>query len=160
MTDEFSIGDVELHPAWRQAVREFIAADHKPGDRLERVYFYGLLRVAMPAPDTPMAAAEKARLAFLQQFTAFRDELLTEHQIDLEAVPGFGYRVVPPAEQTALAERQGRDEVRRALRKSIIRLANVDLAALDHNQRRDNADAMARMSQLRGLVRTIAAPER
>lgn len=58
-------------------------------------------------------------------------------------------------EQTRLAEQDGMDEVRRALRKMGRRIVHVAIDQLDAGQRRENADALARFSQLRGMVKQI-----
>ena len=85
-----------------------------------------------------------------------RTHLLVEEQIALATIRGYGYRVVPPAEQTRWAETEGIEEVKAAARKMGVRLANVDLTELTDERRKENADALTRLSMLRGMVRQIA----
>lgn len=145
---------VQQYPAWREALRSFAAQKFKPGDVLTFDWLYAAFLIKRPAKDTPLSEAQSAELQFLSQFKSFEDALLTEQQIALANVRGVGYRVVPPAEQTGWAEREGIIEIKRAIRKLGDRLTNVDLVALDGDQRKQNADALARLGMMGGMLRT------
>lgn len=154
--------DLELHPAWRQAVAKFLDQAFSPGDILSFEWLHGQFNINMLHDETLWKEAEKSRLAFLGQFKPFETHLLDEHRIALASVRGVGYRVVPASEQTGWAEKEGRNELKRALRKMGRRLTSVDHAQLTNQQRRENADAHARWSMLRGMtqrVEKIEAPE-
>lgn len=147
-------GMMQQHPAWREAVHRFREQGFRAGDVLAFDWLFDAFGVIRPSPDTPLAEAQRSELEFLSGFKAFEDVLLGEYQIALANVRGVGYRVVPPAEQTAWAEGQGKLELKRALRKMHDRLANVDLGQLDAGQRRENADALARLAQLSGMAKS------
>ena len=110
----------------------------------------------MPKPDMLNSDAEKLKLQFLSAFEMLREYLHVEKQIALATIRGYGYRVIPPADQTKWAENEGMDDIKAAARKLGVRLANVDLTELKDEQRKENADALARLSMLRGMVRQIA----
>ncbi len=155
MTDNLSTDHesvVKLYPAWREAVQQFLAIGHKPGVILSLDWLYAVFGIARPAADTRHEVARKAELAFLGQFDGFRNCLLIEHQIALDSVRGAGYRIVPAPEQTTWAEKDGKQELKRALKRLGLRLTHVDLAALSSDERRQNADALARFSMLRGMT--------
>jgi hypothetical protein len=124
-----------------------------PGDTISFDWLYEKFLIQRPVGTTILADAQKAELQFLGQFKAFEDALLTEHQIALTNVRGVGYRIVPPGEQTSWAEGQGVGEVKKAVRKLTDRLTNIDLAQLTTEQRKENADALARLAMLSGMIK-------
>lgn len=150
---------IQLHPAWRQAVADFLAGNFQPGHVLEFGWLYEHFTLAAPTGNTTLDVADKTQLQFLRAFNEFQDALLTEHQVALANVRGVGYRVVHPGEQTQWAEGEGIAEIKRAARKLGSRLTNVNLSLVDATKRRENADALARLSMLSGTVRRIAKHE-
>ena len=141
-----------LYPAWREGLRRVLAAEPAPGKTFTHEWLYEAFGIEMPAPETPLKTAERAKMQYLSAFDAMREHLLTEHQIALDNIRGVGYRVVAPEEQTAWAEQDGLVDMRMSMRKMMLRMSNVDLAKLDADHRRQNADALARASMLSGMV--------
>lgn len=146
---------LQQYPAWREAIKSFMGEAFAPGDTVSFDWLYEHFLIDRPAPDTALADAQKAELQFLGQFKAFEEALLTEHQIALANVRGVGYRVMPAAEQTRWAEEVGAAEVKKAVRKLGDRLTNVDLAQLTTEQRKENADALARLAMMTGMVKRV-----
>lgn len=147
--------ELQLYPAWREGLRRFLAEGFERGTKIEHSWFYDAFSIDMPSPTTPLKEAEKLKLQFLSAFEEMRSALLTEHQVALASIHGFGYRVVPPEEQTTWAEREGVEQVKRSLQKMGDRMINVDLAALSGDLRKQNADALARFAMLSGMVRDV-----
>jgi hypothetical protein len=144
----------QQYPAWREAISRLVRDKRLMPDTLfEFAELYELFLIKRPLPSTPLAEAEKLKLQFLAQFVDFEEALLTEHQVALANVRGVGYRIVPPAEQTTWAERHGIAEVRKAVRKLSDRLTNVDFIALGAEDRKANADALARLGMLGGMLK-------
>ncbi len=148
--------DFTLFPPWKEGLKRFNEAGYKAGDVIEREWFYDAFGIEMLKATTPFADAERLRLQFLSAFELLREHLLIEYQVALATIRGFGYRVLPPTEQTKWAETEGMDDIKSAARKMGVRLTNVDLTTLDDGHRKENADALARLSMLRGMVRKIA----
>jgi hypothetical protein len=147
------MSDVQLHPAWREAVELFLAENFTPGTVITHAWFYQALGIKRPRPDTPHAEAQRLKLQFLDQFNPLRMSLLTEQQIDLASEPSVGYRVVPAGEQTKLAEKDGEHEIRKAVRKMGARIYHTNLEMLSAAERQENADAHARFSMLNQLLK-------
>lgn len=146
--------DLSIFPAWRQAVQDFLSefkyGDLVPHDWLED--HFGMLTIEDSERLT--AAAFKARqFAWLASIEGFKAELLTVHQVCLESVRGEGFRWVPPGEQTGVATRDFERDARKTFRAVGQRLKNVRLSELSDAQRGENADAIAKVSQLRGMTR-------
>src|SRR5690606_29121171 len=93
------------------------------------------------------------QFTLLQNMDEFRSSLLEEHSIALRTKPGVGYEVLPPAEQTKYAVDVGMRRVRRELRWMATHLVNVDHSKLTSDQRKENADAMARAAMLKSMFR-------
>lgn len=144
-----------LYPAWKEGLKRFREAGFAAGDTIEHAWFFEAFGLQMPAPETPCKEAEKTRLQFLSAFETMRQVLLEEHQVALANVRSRGYRVVPPSEQTKWAENEGILDVKHAMRKMASRLTNVDMTAISAESRKDNADALARLSMLSGMVKQI-----
>jgi hypothetical protein len=147
---------VQQYPAWRDAITRLLRDKRLSPDTLfEFSELYELFQIKQPLPSTPLGEAEKLKLQFLAQFVEFEEALLVEHQVALANVRGVGYRIVAPHEQTAWAERHGISEVRKAVRKLSNRLMNVDFVALGAEDRKSNADALARLGMLGGMLKQV-----
>lgn len=139
-----------LHPEWRHALQQIMALDPKPGDVLPREWLEELLD--LPQPRT-FAEFQARQLKWLQRFEKLREELLTTHQVWLRPAEG-GYEIVPPGRQTDLAYS---DYSRAAMLKlkRMVRIAkHVKLSELTDSERKANADSLAKMSMLVGMVGT------
>lgn len=144
---------LQQYPPWREAINVFLKEEHKPGDTLDFKWLYDNFALERPQKDTPFHQVQKTELQFLAQFKSFEEALLTEYQIALANVRGVGYKIVPPGEQTDWAERTGVGEVKKALRKQRDRLTNIDLPQLTPEQRKANADALARLAMMASMVK-------
>lgn len=151
MSDE----PLRQHPAWREGVKRFLAAGFAAGQTIDHSWFFNAFDIEEPGDNTPFAEAEKAKLAYLGAIEKLKYELLEAHQIGLASVPGRGYRWVPPAEQTAWAEKEFMADLRNQMGKAATRMTGVNLAELSAEQRADNADALARLSFLAGAVKQV-----
>jgi hypothetical protein len=74
--------------------------------------------------------------------------------------------IVEPSEQTDFAVKQGRKKIRAELRRMGRRLSFIDHTSLSQDERRKNADALARLSFMQEQFgrakrkRFLAEPER
>lgn len=100
-----------------------------------------------------IAEFEKAQLDYMSHVEALREYLLEEHQLFLSNAVGEGYRVVPPAEQTTLAERMLGDDLAKAFRKAKARISNVRMNELSSAERAEALNAQARVSDLAAMMR-------
>jgi hypothetical protein len=145
------MSEVTLYPAWKQAVRDFLAGfaygDIVPHDWLAQHF-------NMPVADERMSAAEfQARqFEWLASIEGFKTTLLQDHQVMLQSVRGEGYRWVPPADQTKASTRDFERDASRAFRTVGSRLRNVRFAELTEDERRENMDAAAKVTHLKGMT--------
>lgn len=145
-----------LLPEWRQAVQDFLAASFKEGDIVQHAWLETHFGMEPLREDQPLLPAEWSARQFewLRNIEAFRTELLENHQIFLSSVYGEGYRLVPPREQTALAQDRFERDARRSFRKVATTLKHVRVGELSESERKENLDAIARIAMLRGMHKT------
>lgn len=144
-----------LLPEWREAVRQFLAQGFKEGDIVTHDWLaqhFGLDRADKDKPMTALDYQER-QFKWLANIEAFKTELLESHQVFLSSVHGEGYRVVPPREQTDIAQQRFESEARKAFRKAATTMKHVRLAELTDAERKANSDAIGKLSMLRGMVR-------
>lgn len=148
----------KLLPEWRQAVKDYLAAGFKPGDVISRSWFERHFDMPELDSDQPLTVSEfqDRQFKWLQNIEAFRAELLEEHQICLANVHGTGYRVVPPGEQTGLAQDKFESEARKAYKRAAKTLRHVRMSELTDDQRKENMDAVAKLSMLRGMHKGLS----
>lgn len=149
--------DLKLSPAWKQAVKEFLAAGFMAGDVVSHDWLGE--RFAIPRQDeeamlTPAEFRDR-QLRWLQAIESFKAELLELHQIYLASVPGEGYRWVPPHEQTGLAVAKFERAAKHAYRQVGDRLTHLRVGELTDEQRRENLDAVGRLTMLEGMHRAL-----
>jgi hypothetical protein len=158
MDDERDDDQLMEYPAWREAINRLVKAKRlTPGTLFTHRELYEMFMVKYPEREIPIKPTELAKLElqYLAQLKGFETTLLEEHQVALANVKGEGYRIVPPQEQTPWAERQGINEVRKAIRKLANRLTNVDFVQLGTEARKANADALARLGMMGGMIKQV-----
>lgn len=89
----------------------------------------------------------------LSRFEEFRARLLQENKIDLKNIRGQGYMIIAPEAQTKVAVDDTMRGIARTIQKGQTRVANVDVAKLSDDARKENADAMARLAGLGSMTK-------
>lgn len=148
-----SDAEISLFPRWKQAVADFLT-EHKYGDLVSHEWLaehFGI--TSLEGQRLTEAQFKRRQFDLLANVEQFKHELLTKHQIYLQPVRGSGYRWATPGEQTALATKEFERDAGKAFRAVGQRLRNVRLHELSDDQRRENSDAVAKVSQLRGMTR-------
>lgn len=151
--------ETTLLPEWRQAVEDFLSAGFNQGDLVTHAWLEQHFGMPALAENKPMLPAEwnVRQFAWLRNVDAFKAELLERHQICLTTVIGHGYRIVPPREQTELAQDKFEREAKKSYRRAATTLKHVRVSELTDDERRENLDAIAKLAMLRGMHRTALA---
>jgi hypothetical protein len=140
--------NVTLLPAWKNAAAELFSGTYGYGDIVPHDELRAALRLPKPAGKVTAEEFEGWQLALVAQIDALSTLLLEERNMCLRAIPGQGYQILEPAQQTEYAMGHGIKRVRAELRKMGRRLTYLDRGRLTNEQARENADAMARLSWL------------
>lgn len=141
----------KLYPAWRQLERDLIDQGLQDGstipmDQLRR----GLgLRDPRSMQGTDVLR-EQAQFNFAMG--ELMASLLEHHRVKLRLVDGVGYMVVRPEDQTKLSLKDRGAEVANALTKAVREVTHVRTECLSDQQRRENVDALAKLTSLRTMA--------
>ena len=133
-------------PAWRQAVRDFLN-DFAYGDIVTHAWLEERFGMPQLGDRQKLTAADFSRRQFewLQSIESFKDELLRRHDVCLVSVRGEGYRWVPPSEQSKVAMDAFEKDAKRVFASAATRVRHVRTNELTDDQRRENADAVAKL---------------
>lgn len=146
------------NPSNAAIVAQYVASTYHDGDLLthdQLKLLCGLrdpdlsnLDLIEPSRRTAHAAEvlRKAQFEYMENVESLREELLRTHRIALDNVRAKGYRLVPVKEQTSVAMSGLKRDTGRAVRKCHSLLVNVRVELLDESGRRENTDALARLS--------------
>lgn len=134
---------------WQNALAAFKAADFNPGDVIPMAWFFEHFRVKPPEARKTMAEFQGEQFKFMGEMDRFQAALAEDLSLVLQNVKGEGYRVVPPAEQTEWAMDKVHRDFSKAMSKAHMRLTHLRLSELSDDQRRQNADAQAKLAALR-----------
>jgi hypothetical protein len=144
--------DLKLYPAWRQVERDLLASGLPDGSTVPMEYLRASLGLRDPKTlNGDEALREQAHFNFAMG--ELKESLLTNHRISLRLVPAVGYMVTPPEDQTRMAMKDHGAEVMNALLRAEQKVTHVRAEQLTNEQRRENADALAKLSSLRALNR-------
>lgn len=149
--------EVTLYPPWKQALQDFLGAGFKPGDVVPHAWLAEHFGMPLLTDASTLSVAEfqERQFTWLANIEALKSELLEVHQIFLVSVFGQGWRWVPPQEQTGTAVKRFEHEAKRAYRKAGNRLIHIRLDELNDTQRRENVDAVGRLSFIEGFHKSI-----
>lgn len=142
--------ELKLYPSWKQALSDLELAGINPGQTIEKEWLEEKFGIT---PANSIADAERNNTLFRTSIWQLRETLLSKHRLMLRAVFGVGYRVVEPEKQTEQALRDRGVEVARALGKLHDELTYVRTEALTDEQRKANADALAKAGTLLSMSR-------
>lgn len=150
-----SDGEVTLHPRWKQAVVDFLAAGFQPGSVITHAWLAEHFGMPLLDDAATLTAAQyrERQFEWLASMELFKADLLERHQIFLRSVFGEGYRWVPPGEQTTATLKEFEADARRAYKKAGARLVNVRYEELTDDQRQENVNAIAKVSMLENMHR-------
>lgn len=144
--------EVKLYPAWRQLEADILASGVKDGETISMDYMRSALGLRDPRELMgEEALREQAQFNFAMG--ELKDSLTTNHRIVLRLVPGVGYMVTPPQDQTRLALKDHGSEVFNALSRAVQKVTHIRTDALTDEQLRENADAQAKLATLTAIAR-------
>jgi hypothetical protein len=142
-------GEVKLLPAWKQAAATLFDGRYNFGDVVSHEVIREALDLPKPQGRVSVEKLEAWRLNLLTQMDALSDWLLKNKLMCLRSIPGEGYLILKPAEQTRHAVKEGHKSIKASLRKMDRQLNYIDREQLTSDEARENADELARNSFLR-----------
>lgn len=143
-------GEIKKLPLYRNAVEKFMAMNPQPGFVLPDEWLEIELELNFKIAN--YEEYQNANAVLMSQVGHFIRSLMIWHQVHLARANGTGYRVLSPEEVTPLEMADLQGDLARRTRRADRRLAFVPLNTLTDDQRRDHADAVTRVAQLRAFA--------
>lgn len=150
MTNQLTIADavMKLHPVWRQAAMEAVAA-FQYGETIPHDWLLEHLEIETPTGLMTAADHRAGQFELLRRVDGFKDVMLTDYQRYLVNVRGAGYKIIEPPHQTAAALRRLQTDLRKSLNAAMSALVHIDETALSLDASRENAEAKAKLKWFR-----------
>ena len=133
------------------AIQMFFESGYSYGSIIPTEWFHAAFRLKAP---TSIAEADQVRMLYMQYMGIFRSNMLIFHRMALRSKSGVGQEVVKPSEQTRWAMEDARNQITRVLKKTNDRLTYLNADRLSDADRRENLDAINRLSFLARSTRT------
>lgn len=144
--------ETKLYPSWRQVESDLIARGLRDGETIPMDY----LRRGFGCEDPsglPGVEAIRQQAVFNFALGELAASLLENHRTMLRLVPGVGYTVVPPEDQTGITMKDTAAGLTNMIARGIRGLSFVRIESLDDTKRKENADALAKMAALQVVAR-------
>ena len=139
---------------WSRAINTFLSEKRNPGSVVTHEWL--LEQFELSLPDT-LSKKDWVRweLKYLSYVMPFRDHLLKDHFIDLQPDGHSGFMVIPPPEQTKDAMIELGQKYKQIHKRCTNRLRYVNKDGLSQQEVQENADALARIANLKALTQPI-----
>lgn len=145
--------NTSLYPLWKQAVKTLVDLDPQPGHIVKKQWLNKHFDLE---EGSTKEQYQSYQMQFMKAMSEFRRELLEEHQIALATLPGVGYKILHPREQTGYALTVGMKRLASDIVQMGAMVGNIDASRLTGDEKRENSEARARLSMLAGMVEKTA----
>lgn len=149
--------DLPLHPIWREALRRWPEYGYTWGDIIPHKWFFEVFDLPEIIDTMTVKQAQAIELKMLRYRTEFERALRAEYRMDLVSVPGKGYEIVTPGEQSRRAYDDFQTAMKRASRDLAERLRYINVGMLSDDERRENANLLARAGSIARWIKQAAA---
>lgn len=144
--------DLQLFPAWRQAVKVLIDRGLTFGDVVTREEIVELCRVK---PAQSIADVARFNMEIMGCVDKIRNDLVEQHSMWLHTTRSGGWMVVHPKDQTRIAVNEGMKAISREMRRMARATTFIRTDLLTDEGRARNADAQAKISRLADLMSPV-----
>lgn len=138
-----------LYPPWKQAVKRLLDDGLDFGSVVTRLDIAKLCDIA---PPRNIDDVRRYDLELLRNISEIRDTLLTAHCMLLVANGEGGFIVIHPKDQTSHSIKTGVKAITKEMQRMATSVNFVRTDLLDNEQRAQNADAIAKVSSLAGML--------
>lgn len=100
-------------------------------------------------------AVKLLQFEYMTLVDKLRWDILEHHKLYLKNIRGDGYSFLIPKEQTDFAKEQAMTGIKKEMKKGFLILQNIRRDELTIDDRRRNADELAKLGQLQQILSTI-----
>lgn len=135
--------ELEYNDPVKNAHYHFCREGFEYGQVISKEWF--MKKFGLPEPQT-IREANDVSMLYAQYMGNLRKLLLTENRVALRTKHGIGQEVVKPSEQTDWAMREVKGRIALEIEKAYDRIMYVDQGNLSEDERKENRDALAKLS--------------
>lgn len=139
-------------PAWKAQIPDLLKR-YQLGELIPSEYFFELFDNNPKEAGINAVEYQKRQLQMMTDMDRLKKIMLVQYKRDLQNVRAQGYRLVPPAEQAEIAEREVHVQIVKVLKNAEERVVNTDLAALNQDEKRRHMDASVRLINLANMAK-------
>jgi len=143
-----NMNDLPLHPIWRDVLRRWPEYGYTWGDTIPHKWFFDVFELPEITDTMTVKDAQRIELKMLGYRTEFIRALLAERRMYLVSVPGVGYEIVTPGEQSRRGYEAFEAKQRKASQELMDCLRGVNIGMLSEAERRENATLLARAGSI------------
>lgn len=141
--------ETKKHPIHLQSVDD--AVKHfNYGDVISMEWLYDSFMIKLPAVGSAETFKEVS-FKFLSCIEGMKEEMLEKHNMMLVSVRGEGYMICHPRDQTPLAMDKLKKKLRKEFRRADHCLTFINMRLLTDDQKKENTNAIAKLSFLRQM---------
>lgn len=141
--------ELKLFPAWKNAVKTLLANGLTYGSNVAKTH---LVKLCELTPPTKLEEKDAFDLQLMSCIVSIKEQLLLAHQMLLVSNHDGSYRIVHPKDQTTYAVSTGTKAIAKEIQRMALSVQHTNTALLDHDQRRRNTDAQAKITMLAGMA--------
>ena len=145
---------------WLELMVQVLIEKFKPGQLISHHYLAKMLNIKKPVYKNYETqsdfekALEKAQFKYMEMVDKLRWEILEKQYLYLRNVRGDGYIFLNPKDQTTFAKKQAMETVYKGLKTGAIIMQHIRYDALTQDEKRKNADELAKLGQLHQMIKT------
>lgn len=146
--------------AWK-AIIFSIVEKYKPGELIEHDYLKNIADIQFPqyedydTSEDFKKAIDEYSFQYMNFIDKLRWDILEDFKLYLKNVKGEGYIFIPSNEQTDYAKKTAMRDINRTISTTIDIMLNVKHSELDMNEKRKNADELAKMAHLKQIIKVV-----
>lgn len=149
------MNEIKLFPVWKHAVQQLIESGLTYGSDITRLQIAEMCELEQP---TTIEEKERYDFKLIGIIYNIKASLLEINKMLLVSNNRGGYRVIMPQDQTAYTVDNLTSNLSKEFQRASDGIRHVNIELLDGTQRKQNADAQAKLSMLFGMQR-IAVSE-
>lgn len=150
------IGEEQWAALMAEMVEKF-----EPGDVIPHVILKRKFLIQNPnfnefeTQDEFIEAIQLLQFEYMSLVEKLRDDILNEYKLYLKNVRGDGYVFLPTIEQTDYAKQRTMDGIRKEIKRGMTIMMNLRFNSLNPEQKRQNADELAKLGQLQHMLKVF-----
>lgn len=138
-----------------------LVANYKPGELIPHENLKNLFLIKEPvfkdfdSQEEFLEAVKLLQFEYMTMIDKLRWDILENYKLYLRSIKGDGYSFLPANEQTDFAKKQTMESIRKEMASGVMIMKNLRFEDINPDERRKNADELAKLGQLHQILKSI-----